>query len=133
MHHLESGFTLLETLMAFLVLSIGLVGLANLHWLLVQQGQTAYHQTQAMLLAQAITEQRRANQATHLTTWQRQVSQRLPAGEATVCLDSTPLDGTSAALADCDQQGTYFVAKLWWNHDRDPTTANQRLSLSFVL
>ena len=133
MHESQSGFTLLETLVAFLVLSIGLVGLAQLHWVLVQQGQTAYHQTQAALLAQAITEQRRANPTLNLMAWQHRVSQRLPAGEAIVCLDSTPFDGTKAATAACDHQGPFYVAKLWWNHDRDPATANQRLSLTFVL
>lgn len=131
--HTQSGFTLLESLIAFLILSIGLVGLANLHWTLVQQGQSAYLQSQAILLAQSIVEQRRANPSVNVTAWQQQVSRRLPAGESIVCLDSSPLDGTSAAVTGCDQRGTLFVAKLWWNHDRDPTTAKQRLSLSFVL
>jgi type IV pilus assembly protein PilV len=127
------GFTLIETLVALLIISIGLTGLAKLQLYLAQQSQASYQHTQAILLAQTITEQRRVNPNANLTTWQQIISQRLSAGEATVCLDSTPQDGMQADTAECDQQGPLYVAKLWWNHDRDPATEKQRLNLSFAL
>jgi len=129
----QTGFTLLETLVALFILSIGLVGLAHLHFQVIQQSQTTYQQTQALLFAQTISEQYRASPSFSLADWQPIIGQRLPAGEATLCIDSTPLDGTHATMAACDQQGPYHTVKIWWDHDRNPTTAKQRIHLLFSL
>lgn len=57
----QRGFTLLETLVALLILSIGLLGLASLQLTNVKNSRDAYYRTQAMILAQDIAERMRAN------------------------------------------------------------------------
>ena len=53
-----------------------------------------------------------------LFEWKASVAAALPRGEATVCIDSTPNDGTGAASAACDGIGP-FVVKIWWIDDRN--------------
>ena len=52
-----------------------------------------------------------------LWEWTNAVTAALPNAEATVCRDSTPNDGTSAASAACDNTGA-LVIKIWWIDDR---------------
>lgn len=59
----QSGFTLLEVLVAMLVLSIGLLGLAGLMASSLRNNQSAYHSTQATWLAYDILDRMRANRA----------------------------------------------------------------------
>lgn len=59
----QSGFTLLEVLVAMLVLSIGLLGLAGLMASSMRNNQSAYHSTQATWLAYDILDRIRANNA----------------------------------------------------------------------
>lgn len=59
----QSGFTLLEVLVAMLVLSIGLLGLAGLMAASMRNNQSAYHSTQATWLAYDILDRIRANRA----------------------------------------------------------------------
>lgn len=59
----QSGFTLLEVLVAMLVLSIGLLGLAGLMASSMRNNQSAYHSTQATWLAYDILDRMRANRA----------------------------------------------------------------------
>lgn len=55
------GVTLLEVLIALVVLSIGLLGLAGLQTASLQFNTVAYQRTQATMLANAIVERMRAN------------------------------------------------------------------------
>ncbi len=57
------GFTLLEVLVAILVLSIGLLGLAMLQVESLKYNTDAYFRTQATMLAYEIIDQMRANSA----------------------------------------------------------------------
>lgn len=57
----QSGFSLLEVLVAMLVLSIGLLGLAGLMASSMRNNQSAYHSTQATWLAYDILDRMRAN------------------------------------------------------------------------
>lgn len=61
MHARQSGFTLIEALVTFLILAIGLLGLAGLQTKGLQFDQSAYQRTQAALLAADITDRMRAN------------------------------------------------------------------------
>lgn len=56
-----SGFTLVEVLVALLVLSIGLLGLAALQTTALQFNTDSYQRTQATLLAYDILDRMRAN------------------------------------------------------------------------
>lgn len=59
----QHGFTLLEALVGFLILSIGLLGIASLHTLSLQSGKSAIYKTVAVEKAQQIIESIRANAA----------------------------------------------------------------------
>ncbi len=62
---LVNGFTLLEVLIALLVLSVGLLGLASLQTRGLAAGHNAYLRSQAVLLARDMAERIRAN-TTHI-------------------------------------------------------------------
>jgi len=67
--------------------------------------------------------------ANDVAQWEASVAAALPMGAATVCLDSTPDDGTSA-LPACDSTGSVYAVKIWWDDDRDGTL-NQRFVMTF--
>ena len=50
--------------------------------------------------------------------WSAAVAQVLPAGQAAVCLDSTPDDGDPGD-PQCDNAGTTLVVKIWWQEKKD--------------
>lgn len=58
---LDQGFTLLEVLIALLIFSLGLLGMAGLMVLSVRTNQSAYLRTQASFLAQSMIDRIRAN------------------------------------------------------------------------
>ncbi len=57
----ERGFTLIEVLVAVLVLSVGLLGLAGLQIIGQRSNHSAYLRSQAVLQAYGITDRMRAN------------------------------------------------------------------------
>jgi type IV pilus assembly protein PilV len=61
-----------------------------------------------------------AQMAAHdLAEWGEKVALALPGGQAVVCLDSTPADGTAPGTAQCDGNGFVgYVIKIWWSDDR---------------
>jgi type IV pilus assembly protein PilV len=61
--------------------------------------------------------------------WNSALQTQLPLGAGTVCIDSTPNDGTSTAPA-CNGTGTVYAIKVWWDDDRSGG-ANQRFVMSF--
>lgn len=156
------GFTLIEVLVAFLILSVGLIGLAGLQLSGVKHTRDAYYQTQATVLAADIMDKMRSN-LDNLTSyrvasasaqptcyasggcsgtamasndvygWRTAVASSLPNGDAIVCLDSSNLnDGTSATSSGCDGAGVVSVVKIWWS-DVDAATASADRRLYSVL
>lgn len=63
----QSGFTLLEVLVAMLVLAIGLLGLAGLMASSMRNNLSASHRTQATWMAYDIIDRMRANRASAVT------------------------------------------------------------------
>lgn len=59
----QAGFTLIEVLIALIVLSIGLLGLAGMQLGGLRSNTDAYHRTQATLLAYEMADRMRANMA----------------------------------------------------------------------
>ena len=57
----SSGFTMIEVLVALLIFSLGLMGMAALMVLSVKTNQSAYLRTQASFLAQAMADRVRVN------------------------------------------------------------------------
>jgi type IV pilus assembly protein PilV len=153
----QGGFTLLEVLVAIVVLAFGLLGLAGLQAASLRNNHSAYLRSQATLLAYDMADRMRANpeaakngdyntaapanNAQCFTTggctftqmaqqdkfeWAAAVATAMPSGQAIVCLDSTsdPESGADTpTFADpkCDNTGTVYAVKIWWNDDRSNT------------
>jgi len=79
--HSESGFTLLEVLIAMLVLSIGLLGLAGLQATGIRNNHSAYMQSQAISYGYDIIDQMRANRLSALSgTYNIAIGDAAPTG-----------------------------------------------------
>lgn len=156
----QSGSTLIEVLVALLVLSFGMMGMAGVQSVSLRGNQSAYFRTQATSLSLDIIERMRANlvgvtigaynnvagaaTASCFTTagctsaqmaaqdvidWSAQVTALLPSGTSVVCLDSGGDDGTAAAFA-CDNTGSVYAIKIFWDNNRDGT-ASERYVTTF--
>jgi type IV pilus assembly protein PilV len=106
--HTQRGVTLIETLVALLVLSIGLLGVAGLQLTSLQHNRGAHMRSQASVLAYAIADRMRANrnvaltggyniafganptgatvQALDLQNWKQTITNTLPAGDGSIDL-----------------------------------------------
>lgn len=95
----ERGMSLIEILVAVLVLSIGLLGLAALQGFSLQAGQGAYHRTQATNLAYEIADFTRLNRSLALNDcappvlneWKSFAASQLPGGDVDVNLTNCEL------------------------------------------
>jgi type IV pilus assembly protein PilV len=63
MKNKNTGFTLIEVLIAMLVLAVGLLGLAGLQATSLNNNQRAYYRSQATILAYDIVDRMRANRS----------------------------------------------------------------------
>ena len=63
MKHTQQGVSLIEILIALLVLSIGLIGVASLQLNALQANQSSFHRSQAVNLTYDIMDRLRANHA----------------------------------------------------------------------
>lgn len=63
----QQGATLIEVLVAIIVLSIGLLGMAGLQAASVQSNYSAYYRSQATILASDIADRMRANRSVALS------------------------------------------------------------------
>lgn len=153
------GFTLVEVLIAVLVMGIGLLGLAGLQTTGLRGTLGAAQRSEATRLAYEIADRMRANPAGvaagaydnqagtgddclhgacsptqlagyDLAQWLATLGARLPAGAGWVCLDSTPDDGAATA-PDCDGDGSAYAIKIWWDESRTGDPARfQRFATS---
>lgn len=112
----QSGFTLLEVLIAIVVLSIGLLGLAGLMASSMRNSHSAYQRTQATWLAYDIIDRMRVNRdvaiastnnyniplvtatssstglaGTDVTGWKTALGNALPAGDGSVSVTIDPV------------------------------------------
>jgi type IV pilus assembly protein PilV len=94
------GFTLLEVLIALLVFSLGLIGLAGLLVLSVKTNYAATQRTQATFLAQSLAERMRAN---IIGVWQGNYdSASVTAVPAAACNPTAPAGCNPAGIASWD-------------------------------
>jgi len=139
----QSGFTLLEVLIALLVLSIGLLGLAALQTTGLRSNQMASMRTLATQFTYDITDRMRSNPVgvangeyvvartttpsssiapwtggthalTDLTEWRANIANRLPEGTSEIALCDTT---TAPACAEV----THIVT-VYWNESRRDTS-----------
>jgi type IV pilus assembly protein PilV len=147
----QSGITLIETMIAILVLSFGMLGMlsvfinslkitssSHLRSIAAQQSYGLADSIRASLpqLTSYPTASGSAVSAclsttgctaaqitqTEIALWQARLAAQLPSGQATVCRDSTPTDGVPGAWA-CDGTGA-FVIKVCWDDSRVSTSSS---------
>ena len=81
----DGGFTLIESLVALLVLSIGLLGVAAMQLASLQANNGAFQRTQATFLAQDIADRMRANRTAAMSgDYDFALGDAAPVGPATV-------------------------------------------------
>jgi len=108
LHHSQRGTTLVETLVALLVLSIGLLGVAALQMTSLRNNRGSHLRSQAQVMAYDITDRMRANRQnaldglynvamgstpavgtlpnTDLNRWKTALALALPGGDASVSI-----------------------------------------------
>jgi len=107
----QHGFTLIEILIALLVLAIGALGLASLQTFSLQSGQTSYFRTQATNLAYEVTDFARANRSIATAAWvttefQPRVADVLPGGTVAVQLNAAEEIQVTITWQEDRQDGT---------------------------
>ncbi len=142
----QMGVTMIEVLVAVVVFSIGLAGTAAMVVNNVRTTAAASTRTEAIILADQLAETMRANLVAYetgsfaltpvattsscagakcdaatiasydATAWNSNIARLLPSGQAFMCVDSTPDDGSPTALA-CDGAGINVI-KIFWNNSR---------------
>jgi type IV pilus assembly protein PilV len=86
--HSEAGFTLLEVMVAVLVLSIGLLGLAGLQATGIRNNHSAYMQSQAISYGYDIIDRMRANRLSALSgTYNIAIGDSAPSGTTVAATD----------------------------------------------
>jgi type IV pilus assembly protein PilV len=151
--------TLLEVLVALVVLSIGLIGLAGLQSSSLRLNNSAYMRSQATALAYDMADRVRSNidagaaysnptatensnckQATgcsasemaqhDMFSWLEQIADVLPSGVGTICIDSNQDPDA------CNGTGDAYVIRVTWDDNRsgaaDVDDPNENVVLSFV-
>lgn len=98
------GFTLLEVLIAVVILGVGLLGLAGLLMVSVRTNQSAYLRTQASFLAQSMADRMRGNS---FAIWNGGYNIAIAAG------------GTAGTSATCPCTATQIAARdiFWWSQE----------------
>src|SRR5688572_11833452 len=96
-HPAQSGFTMVEVLVALVVLAIGLLGIAALYLNSLQSGRTAIYRTQAVTLAADLADRIRMNR-----TAQAAYDSAFADVEAAVAACATTGGCTDAQLASTD-------------------------------
>lgn len=149
----SKGFTLIEVLVTLVVISIGLLGLGRLQGFGLAMSSSSHLRLKATYKAYELADRMRANQgalASYLNSsgsqvtsctqaagcgpsqlaqndlyeWTSDLARQLPGGVGTVCVDSTPDDGTFAS-PQCDGigpgAGGVYAVKVWWTDDKSGT------------
>jgi len=148
---LARGFTLLEVLIALLIFSLGLMGMAALMVLSVRTNQSAFLRTQATFLAQSMLDRMRANigqiptyaisypapgadpcaggascspvqiAAHDIAVWSTQLTNSLPNATAQIDCDGAPL-GTGTQVGAAPYDGQCTMT-IQWNESSLESTA----------
>lgn len=95
----QRGFSLIEVLVAVLIFSIGLLGLASLMVMSTRSNQSAYMRTQVAFLAQSMADRMSANP---VGVWKGDYNTTYPNSTTQTCNATTGC--SPAALANYDQQ-----------------------------
>ena len=94
----QTGFTLLEVLIALLILAVGLLGLAALHTVGLRSNHSAYQRTQATILSYDMIDRLRANRT------------RAISGNYNLLLADTPAAGDGVAPLEDDDLDDWITS-----------------------
>ena len=102
LHSREHGVTLIEVLIAMLVLSIGLLGLAGLYLSALRASQDMHFRVLASIAAEDMGEHIRITGVSdaYLNEWQSDLTNRLPGGQGVV----VPGTGSDVVTVTWDQR-----------------------------
>ena len=103
------GFTLLEVLIALLVFSLGLLGMAGLLIVSVKTNHSAYLRTQASFLAQSMADRMRANMP---RVWTQDYETAYPTGDTDPCTGGTACTRANMAIRDKAVWSTQLTDQL---------------------
>lgn len=107
-----TGFTLIEVLVAALVMSVGLLGLAGLQMTSLKNTHAAAMTSEASILASSMADRVRANPNSYSTTdWLNDLASTFPSGTGAVTEDS------SDCRVDNDNNG--YLVQIWWDKNQD--------------
>jgi type IV pilus assembly protein PilV len=93
----QRGVSLIEVLMAVLIFSIGLIGLAGLMVMATRSNHTAYLRTQATFLATNMADRMRSNP---VAVWNNAYNKTLPTTATQTCDQGTPCNPAQLATHD---------------------------------
>ncbi len=128
--HTNTGFSLLEVLIALLILAVGLLGMASLMLHSMKSNQSSYQRTQASLLAYDMAERLRLNSAIATAGDNYVITSTASPGSAVTCPSGTCTAAQSSAVdvyewskAINDQQlngtvernGNLYTINVSWN------------------
>jgi type IV pilus assembly protein PilV len=153
----HAGFTLIEVLIAVIILALGLLGLAGIQAKSLGNNQSAYNRSQATQLAYDIADRMRANPTVagnYLTAFMKPT-------DASCATDDTPCSActsaakacTPAQLAESDLfqwnnelkavfpngdatitiDGVIYTVTISWDDDKDGDTEDVSFSMRFQL
>ncbi|MBS4050678.1 MAG: type IV pilus modification protein PilV [Methylomonas sp.] len=135
----NNGFTLIEVLVAVIILAIGLLGLAGIQTVGLKNNQSAYTRSQATQLAYDIADRMRANVAgvtTYTTIDPPDAAKTDACSTATGCtpaqMAETDLFQWNATLTDVlpggsgtiAVAGNVFTITITWDDDHDGDNSN---------
>lgn len=128
------GVTLLETLIAILVLSFGMLGMLGIIINSLKMTSSSNYRTIAAEQAYAMADYARGTPAlladyaapassantvvkAQFDQWTENLDKSLPAGKGMICRDASPEDNKDSTDWKCDGTGQYVV-KVCWNESR---------------
>lgn len=123
----QRGATLIEVLVAIVILSVGLLGLAGLQTISVQSNYSAYYRSQASILAADITDRMRANRKPALAGAYNLTA--FPASKTDNAITGTRAEQDRGewlnniaklpeGTAKIEKAGDLFVISIRWNDTR---------------
>ena len=131
---LQRGTTLVETLVALVVLSVGLLGIAALQMTSLRNNRGAHLRSQAQVLAYDIADRMRANRDAALANGYVIPMSGTPGGTGLVLID---LQDWKAALASVlpggdgaiTRVGDMFLVRIQWTDSLGPQTFDTRIRI----
>lgn len=135
----QAGFTLLEILVALVILSIGLLGLAGLQATGLRSNHSGYLRSQATILAYEMADRMRANRAVAIAgSYNIEFSDGVPSGTEIQNVDRRDWLNTLAASLpsgdghiDCDNG--LCTIEIRWVDNRNLATTDPNYYITFPM